>query len=69
MKPVLDLPAEDGRPPLLTTAALADYLGYVGAHRVISAHKWIARHGVRKHYRSQRCVLVKRADVDRVLGA
>jgi hypothetical protein len=66
MKPILDLPTEDG-PAWLTTAKLADYLGYEGRHRVISAHRWIAAKGVRKHYRSQRCVLVKRADVDRVL--
>jgi hypothetical protein len=68
MRPVLDLPAEDG-PVWLSTAELADYLKYSGAHKVISAHRWITAKGIRKHYRSQRRVLVKRADVDRVLNA
>lgn len=67
MKPLLDLP--DTADVYLTTAELADYLKYAGPHRAISAHKWIVRHGVPKHYRSERRVLVKRADVDRVLAA
>lgn len=67
MKPLQDLPSLDG-PVFLTTKALADYLGYTGKFAVDSAQRFVARHGIRKHYRSAHCVLVRRADVDHVLA-
>lgn len=69
MKPVLDLQDEDGRLVYLTTAKLADYLGYDSPHRINNALKFIARKRLTKYYRSARAVLVRRADVDRVLSA
>lgn len=59
---ILDL--EPAKPEWLTTVQVAAYLGYRGKHARESAHRWIARKQIRKHYRSQRCVLVRRADVD-----
>jgi len=66
MSEILDLPP--ALPEYLNTRALAAYLGYDSPSAVVSAHKWIARHGVRKYYRSQRSVLVKRADVEAALN-
>lgn len=65
MTPLQDL---DPGPMYMTTKALGAYLGYQGKAPHVSAHKFIARHGLRRYARSGRCVLVKRVDVDAVLA-
>lgn len=52
----------------LTTAELASYLGYEGKRKQGAAQKWIARTGIRCHWRSERCKLVKRSDVDAIVS-
>jgi hypothetical protein len=66
MRPLTDL--ADVAPAHLTMRALAAYLGYEGQYAVDSAQRFVARHGLRRYWRSARCAMVARADVDAVMA-
>lgn len=54
--------------PYLTTREACDYLRFTGSDRLNSLYRFLATHGVRKHYRTARRLLVSRADLDAALA-
>jgi hypothetical protein len=55
--------------PFFRTDEACAYLGYRGRHALRSLYRWIERNGVRTMRRSPRCILIRKSDIDQVIGA
>lgn len=63
------LDRRDRRVEFLTTGECCDLLRYTGIHRLRSLYRFLARNGVPVQRRSVRKLLIRRRDVEAVIGA
>jgi hypothetical protein len=52
------------RADLMTSQEACHYLRFTGKDRLNSLYRFIEQHGIRKHYRSRKRLLLDRADLD-----